>query len=628
MPEYYNSSNGSGRYPRDERYGRTGGSQQSNSRKSSFDEGYTSANTRSWQPSQQSSTGASADSTHSSSGGRFIDAGDRYIRTPYTTDSDQPQTSLPRVTSDSAGYAPAARQYNGADLSHSGDYYGRYSRESSDRRATDNSYSHQPGQSAAENSRYPSENRYSYGFDDDFEPRQQQRQYSGRADNGNYTASERFSASDQYAHSTAQRDQRYERQPVQGSQYPNGAGYHTAASPTAQRYGGQGGQFEQYYDDGELAEDNRASAADIPRTARSDGYYRAAPSQPVRTNDRADFIGSVIDWFNRLSSRQLTWMLVGVGVVLVAVVLAVCLVAHGDSCTGCGSGVDIPVVVQGDGDEQDYSFGSSSELETVSTSDGLVTIDEDIETDSFTVGVTGADGTYRRTDVSTANAAVLVISSQDDIGFDFSLEVSGDSGKGSLSAHAYFCGTHEAIYEGAQGLINFSFGSNGVSIYQVDIIDALEGFSPDGTYVAGSPEYVEDAAAKADELGLDADIRTSEAIQAALDELLSEDDSVLLELIFTYGTQRVYEGSEKGYDRNGTAINIDSELESVKYYAFIDGTGEELVLICTADGKVYLGICDGAEYRYYTNDPNYSETAPKSISGQAKGKAMELVFQQ
>ena len=50
------------------------------------------------------------------------------------------------------------------------------------------------------------------------------------------------------------------------------------------------------------------------------------------------------------------------------------------------------------------------------------------------------------------------------------------------------------------------------------------------------------------------------------------------------------------------------------------------MLICSQSGKVYIGICDGAEYRYYTNDENYKKTAPSAISDQASIQNMQLIY--
>ena len=153
-----------------------------------------------------------------------------------------------------------------------------------------------------------------------------------------------------------------------------------------------------------------------------------------------------------------------------------------------------------------------------------------------------------------------------------------------------------------------------------------EGVYPDGVYSTDKPVYIEDEAAKSEALGYDANIRTTQAVRDSLTSVMSAPDLTLMDFIFENGTFRVFENAEKGYDKNGEPINIDAQLSAVKYYGFINGTGEEVILICSNDAKVYVGLCNGAEYHYYTNDPAYADTAPKAIAGQAKGKGMDLVF--
>ncbi len=611
MPDYYNSGNRNSRGNDRQQGGRYSDSSRGgydDRRYSSFEEGYTSADSR----SRQNTGYSRGQQSQSGYDGRFIDAGDRYMRSQ-------------------GGYSDQQSRYQQG--------YDAY----------------------AENSGYSQSRGYSSGFEDDFDAEPADTRYTqhdgGYADSGRYQRT----ASRQAQQGGYRQEEYYDRAPAQNSGQPAGRDYYAQSdrydqprrNARAQQYQQYDSRYDQRYEqdydqdyddfDDDLAEDNRRS---VQRTSNARQDYYSAPARtaparntPVRSAKRGsgDIIGSVIDWFNRLDSRQMTLMLGGAALVLIGVIVVICLVMQADSCGSCAGGNDIPVVEQGDGEEaynngQNFydgeEFGNNDASEVVSTSDGMITIDETLDTDDFTVSVTGADGSYSRTDVYRAQAASLVIAEQNETGFEFTLEVKGDGTMGSLSGYAYFCAEREAIYEGAQGLLNFSFGSSGITVYQVDIIDAFTGMSPDGIYVEGTPSYVEDEAEQSGQLGLDANIRTSDAVSAAINSMLSEKDAALLDFIFANGTQVVYDGSEKGYDKNGTEINIDAQLGAVKYYAFIDGTGEELVMICTADIKVYIGICDGMEYRYYTNDPDYAETAPKSISGQAKGKSMELVYQQ
>lgn len=349
---------------------------------------------------------------------------------------------------------------------------------------------------------------------------------------------------------------------------------------------------------------------------------------PLAERIKAAFRGvwkKITEWCEKLDGKTITWIFTG-AIIIVAVILAFCIFLR-PSCT---SPEEIPVIEQGDGLDNNVTEPTTPEppQEVISTSDGEIIIDEEIETDSFVVTVTGADGTYKRTNVYRAEEATMEITGQDETGFTFSLEASSEGSSGTVAGQAYFCAEQEAIFESSSGTLNFRFGSGGVTVYMTDEFPAFNGVSPDGIYVSGTPSYIEDAAAQSEEMGLDADIRKSEAVQTALDSLLSGQDKSLMESIFSNGTARVFENSEKGYDKNGTAINIDSQLGAVKYFSFIPGSGEELVMICSGDAKVYVGICDGMEYRYYTNDADYASEAPVAISGQAMGKGMTLSYQQ
>jgi len=665
LPDYYNS----GRSQRpDDRSAKDSRANRENSRSSydessypMFEEGYTSGDNRGRQSRQPGS--GRGDSGYSS---RFIDAGDRYMR-GFEEDDDSQQTRKGRSSSgrrsEDDRYASSGRRSEDDRYASSGrrsedDRYASSGRRSEDdryassgRRSEDDRYASSGRRSEddryassgrrSEDDRYASSGRRSE--DDRYASsgrRSEDDRYASsgrRSEDDRYASSGRRSEDDRYASSGQgtrrgrySEDEYYDQAPTQrprqqGRVYAEQEDYDMPRARGAQ---GAAGRYD--YDD--LAEDNRADSSERSHNRRSDGYYRApsnrTPSGRTAARSAQGGIGGILDWFNQLTSRQMTWMLIGVTGVILVIILLICLLMQSDSCTGCERGNnDIPVIEQGDGDEalggQDFYYDNTTEV--VSTGDGMITIDEELETDSFVVAVTGADGTYGRTDVSRNDAATLVVTNQNETGFEFSLDVRGEGVQGSLSGYAYFCGEKEAMYEGAQGRIIFAFGSNGITVYQMDIIEAFSSVSPDGIYVIGTPSYIEDEAEQSE---FDANIRNSDMIKGVLSGMLSENDAALLEFIFQNGTERVFEGSEKGYDKNGTAINIDAELNAVKYCAFINGTGEEIVMICTNDGKVYVGICDGMEYRYYTNDPAYASTAPKAIAGQAQGRGLQLVSQQ
>lgn len=252
---------------------------------------------------------------------------------------------------------------------------------------------------------------------------------------------------------------------------------------------------------------------------------------------------------------------------------------------------------------------------SVSGSDAM-----EVSPGEFTVTVTGADGVYSRTGVASADAVTLTVAGQDAAGFGFTLA----DAAASISGTAVFIDADKAMYETAGGAVYFTFSNGMVTVYY-SALGAPEGLSHgvDGQYITGAPQYIEDASRS----DIDASVRESAGVVAALQALVPADDLALMNSVLATGSNPSGAGSaELGYDKDGRQCIIDSELGAVKYEAFVAGAGERVILICTNDAKVYVGICDGASFRYYTNDPAYSATAPKCISGTAAGTGMELEY--
>ncbi len=388
--------------------------------------------------------------------------------------------------------------------------------------------------------------------------------------------------------------------------------------------------FGEYEQNSEGEQRRGADGSDNPakKPVQKKGIFYGL--QDDETEKRASWLSSAAEsvksWCAALDSKRIGYIFGGaIVLVLLALAVAILIKTPWDSCGGSS---EIPVIEQGDGLDETYT-DPTEPVESMLTNDGdLITIDENIKSDTFVVEVQDADGSYSRTNVYRAEKATLDITGQDSEGFAFSLEACSENNSGTVAGMAYFCSENEAIYITSAGTLCFRFGSSGVTVYMIDEFAAFNGVSPDGIYVSDMPTYIEDAAAQSEEVGLDAEIRSSESVQEALRSLLSEQDIALMNSIFETGAQRVVENSEKGYDKNGTAINIDAQLNAVKYICIVSGSGEEIVMICTNDARVYVGICDGAEYRYYTNDEAYAAEAPNAISGQARGKGMTLRYQQ
>lgn len=375
---------------------------------------------------------------------------------------------------------------------------------------------------------------------------------------------------------------------------------------------------------------SRASQANIYRGGRSQDYddryvyarrerfTEVERDRSPRRVQQAQDVG--------LSDNAKINLLIGgcVGIVLIALILCITL----QRCDGCGAKQDIPVVEQGDTTVQPSDTDIYDIMQPVSEGDADVSGSDA----AFTVTVSHADGTYTRTGAQAEDAAQLVISQQNETGFSFALTVSGST----LNGAAYFISENTAMCEAIGAQINFRFGQGEVFVEESAPVSGFGDRSCSGVYSIGAQTTTNETGettqtTKAPESAAannyDANIKDSDTVKAALNSLLPASDLTLMNNIFADGTSAVQQGAAgQGKDKNGKDINIDRELDAVKYYVFVAYSGEELVLICKNDGKVYLGLCDGGEYRYYTNDSAYKSKAPQAIIGQADVKGMKLIY--
>ncbi|MBE6754217.1 MAG: hypothetical protein E7559_07710 [Ruminococcaceae bacterium] len=354
----------------------------------------------------------------------------------------------------------------------------------------------------------------------------------------------------------------------------------------------------------------RPGAAPQRKPAAPQGRYKKSAMDNL-----LDMLKNAGEWCRQ---NQKLCIIGGVSAAAVIVITVLLCIGLGD-CGGSG----IPSVDQGD-PESEFVYG-----ETISGGDGQIIINEEGgSVDNFTVDVTSAVGTFTRDD-----GAQLVISEQDPTGFTYQLVMGGKT----YAGYAYFIGASSAIQEMEDGLVNFEFSKEGVQISQTGPIAALGGNAAEGSY-AGTVDMTEPTSIEEEEEELveeeteeaqssyNADVRETKAVTDALAAALSADEEKLVETIFQNGTCPVFQSPECVLDKNGKECIVDAEMQAVKYYAFIQGTGEELLLICEDDGTFWLGLCNGGSYRYFTNDSERRDNPPKAISGQATSKSMTLTY--
>jgi len=319
------------------------------------------------------------------------------------------------------------------------------------------------------------------------------------------------------------------------------------------------------------------------------------------------------------------YMLIGVCAAAVLLALVLCLTLQ-SSC----SEPEIPVVEQGDGAEDPGYYPNAPVV-----SGDLIIDDGNVPVTEFDVMVKDADGRYQRSEEGAA--AEMTISGQNSESFAFELKV----GDASVNGTAYFSGAMSAVCEKAEGTLNFEFDANAVYVYCDGIVSELGEHSADGMYLlteaapttSGSDVTTEatttTTTTAAPQTGsYDLDLIKSDSVKNALSDMMSiADYNLTRELLDAQGGYGIIYGTgDSSLEKDGRSFNLDTQMNAILYYSFEPGTGREAVVICAGDGRVYAGVCDGADYRYYTNDSARSSAAdaPTTIVQYAKIKGMTL----
>lgn len=272
---------------------------------------------------------------------------------------------------------------------------------------------------------------------------------------------------------------------------------------------------------------------------------------------------------------------------------------------------------------QEDSLTSFIEPDTESETESDVVSEENSSSEESSSSQAPAydySGTYQRTLVAKEDASKLVLSNPTADGFDFTLQLYSVN----ISGTARYSSGKKAKYSSNGATISFEFSSGKVTLTQSGEVGNLglsSSKSVDGQYITGVVSYLEDVAAQSPYVK---DLRKSTMITSALKSTLTADDYEFVKRLFDKGNTPVYSGSELDYDKDGNEINVDRELDAIKYYAFINGEGET-ILICTNDGKIYCGVSDLMDMRYYTNDSSRKDNPPVSIKNTAIAKGLQLV---
>lgn len=314
------------------------------------------------------------------------------------------------------------------------------------------------------------------------------------------------------------------------------------------------------------------------------------------------------------------YIIIGICALAVIIALVLCLVLQGDP----DSSGDIPVVEQGD--DLEPMPGYSDEV----TSMGDIIAGED----GLGGALTNADGLYQRDDAST-----LTVSGQNAEGFQFELVLP----EGTVSGTAAFDADRSAVCEKAAGAIYFAFDAGAVYLTTDGVLEELGQAGAEGLFVLVPPAPTTTVSGsdvttttttttasttQASGGKYDLDVIKSDAVKSALSGVMSQADYALMNdlLSASGGYGIIYGTGEASKEKQGRAFNYDSQLDAVMYYSFESGTGREVVVLCAEGTRVYAGVCDGSEYRYYTNDPARKSVsdAPNYIQQYAGIKGMTL----
>lgn len=227
-------------------------------------------------------------------------------------------------------------------------------------------------------------------------------------------------------------------------------------------------------------------------------------------------------------------------------------------------------------------------------------------------------GTWQKTDVYESERASLVIAAQDEAGFAFTLKLWNGKKTASVAGTAYYTGGEAAAFTQGLSSLTFERGSRYMTVYcsgSAAAFGLADGFRPDGRYTDGTPQYY----ARQQGGGYDYSVYQSKAVVKALSDTLSKSDYALYQEMMTKGLQSPIP-YERRLDKNGKKVNVDTQLDCVKYYASLDASGMEMIFICSESGRIYVLFYDSAEMRYYSNDAAYASEMPDAFQAVARAK--------
>ena len=258
--------------------------------------------------------------------------------------------------------------------------------------------------------------------------------------------------------------------------------------------------------------------------------------------------------------------------------------------------------------------------------------EEDGNTDSSQLSVESFVGTWYKTDVTESKKATFTVTMQYIDSFEFRLEIWNGSESAVINGTAFYSDETHAEYSPKKKIkINFERGSDYVSITHTGSNSSFgigAGFTIDGKFTELEPSYAVESVTSSEPVATvtyDYYIYKSDAVVKALKNTLNSDDYALYKDLMEKGLKSPID-YERTKDKNGLLVNVDAELNAVKYYAHLSSNGYDMIFICSDNADIYVLFYNSEEIVYYTNDRNYSSNMPASFQAVAKAKDIKPTF--
>ena len=240
-------------------------------------------------------------------------------------------------------------------------------------------------------------------------------------------------------------------------------------------------------------------------------------------------------------------------------------------------------------------------------------------------------GTWYKEDVHASDKAILTITMQYQDSFEFRLEIWNGSESAVISDTAFYDSkkttddvTVAEYSPKKKTALTFRHDGTAIEISHTgknSVFGIGDKFAIDGRFTEEEPKYIVDEP----ENNYDYYLYQSDSVVSALKETLSSEDYKLYQKMMDNGLKSPIE-YERTTDKNGELVNVDPELNAVKYYAYLPDQAMDMIFICTEDAKIYLLFYDSSEIIYCTNDSKYASKMPESFQAVAKAKGITPTY--